>query len=237
MRAGAALAGKITAKSGQRPERTFMVPIVSIVGKSDSGKTTLIEKLVPELSWRGYKVATIKHDVHGFEVDREGKDSWRHRKAGARCTVISSPQQLALLRDMDHDATLDEIRSRFIDDVHLIITEGYKREAAPKVEIFRKAVHTEPLCVQEDNLVALVSDADIDLGVPRLDLDDIGALADIIEDKFLKEPCPRVVKLSVNGNHVFLKPFIETMIKKSITGIIAALKGCSSPERIEITIK
>lgn len=101
-----------------------MIPIVSIVGKSDSGKTTLIEKLIPELNRKGYRVATVKHDVHGFEVDREGKDSWRHRRAGSYSTVLSSPRQLAIIRDMDHDASLEEIRDRFIRDVDIIITEG-----------------------------------------------------------------------------------------------------------------
>ena len=89
-----------------------MIPIISIVGKSDSGKTTLIEKLVPELTRRGYRVATVKHDIHGFEVDREGKDSWRHKQAGAHTVVISSPQKIALIRDVEKDLTLDEIREK-----------------------------------------------------------------------------------------------------------------------------
>ena len=88
-----------------------MIPIVSVVGKSDSGKTTLIEKLVPELTRRGYRVATVKHDMHGFEVDREGKDSWRHKQAGAHTVVIASPQKIALIRDVERDLTLDEISS------------------------------------------------------------------------------------------------------------------------------
>ena len=72
-----------------------MIPIVSIVGKSGAGKTTLIEKMIPELKKRGYRVATIKHDVHGFDIDHEGKDSWRHKKAGAHATIISSPWKVA----------------------------------------------------------------------------------------------------------------------------------------------
>lgn len=105
-----------------------MVPIVSIVGKSDSGKTTLIEKLLPELVRRGYKVATVKHDVHGFDVDRQGKDSWRHKKAGAHTVVISSPTKLALIRDVDHDADLMELRDKYIREVDLILSEGFKKK-------------------------------------------------------------------------------------------------------------
>src|SRR4030042_3390165 len=123
-----------------------MIPIVSIVGKSDSGKTTLIEKLLPELGRRGYRVATVKHDVHGFEVDREGKDSWRHKKAGAHTVVLSSPQKVAVIRDVERDLTLEEIREKFIRDVDLILSEGYKNDVQPKIEGFRKGKYKDLLC-------------------------------------------------------------------------------------------
>jgi molybdopterin-guanine dinucleotide biosynthesis protein B len=175
------------------PHSTFskefgVIPIVSIVGKSDSGKTTLIEKLVPELVCRGYRVATIKHDVHGFEVDREGKDSWRHKKAGAHTVVIASPQKVALIRDVEKDLTLDEIRGKFIQDVDLILSEGYKKDIQPKIEIFRKEKHKELLCTKGDNLIAIVSNQTFEVGVPCFDLDDMKGLSSFIEKKFLK-PC------------------------------------------------
>jgi molybdopterin-guanine dinucleotide biosynthesis protein B len=97
-----------------------MIPIVSIVGKSDSGKTTLLEKVVGELRARGYRIATVKHDAHSFEIDHEGKDSWRHKQAGAALTVISSPEKVALVADADHDQSLAEIRERFVWGVDLI---------------------------------------------------------------------------------------------------------------------
>ncbi len=213
-----------------------MIPIVSIVGKSNSGKTTLLEKLVPELNKRGYKVATVKHDVHGFEMDKEGKDSWRHRRAGAFSTIISSPEQLALIRDMDHDADLDEIRDRFVHDVDIVVSEGYKKDKESKVEIFRKEVHKEPLCANDDNLIAMISNQKFDLGVPCLDLDDIKGLADIIEQKFLAQKPQGKVYLSVNGKHVPLKPFIRTLIERAVRGMISSLKGCENPEKIDISI-
>nr|NIR17513.1 molybdopterin-guanine dinucleotide biosynthesis protein B [Desulfobacterales bacterium]NIW15817.1 molybdopterin-guanine dinucleotide biosynthesis protein B [Candidatus Bathyarchaeota archaeon] len=115
-----------------RPENPA---IVSIVGKSGSGKTTLLEKLIPELTGMGLKVGTIKHDVHGFEIDHPGKDSWRHKQAGSRITIISSPQRIGMVMDVDHDHTLDELAS-FFSGVDIILTEGYKRENKPKIEIF-----------------------------------------------------------------------------------------------------
>ncbi len=167
-----------------------MVPIVSIVGKSDSGKTTLIEKLVPELVRRGYKVATVKHDVHGFDVDREGKDSWRHKKAGAHTVVISSPAKLALIRDVDHDADLTELRNQYIRDVDLILSEGFKKNHHPKIEVFRKEMHRDLLCTKEDNLVAIATNQPLPLDTPCFDLNDASGLVDLIEEKILKKPSP-----------------------------------------------
>ncbi len=163
-----------------------MIPIISIVGKSDSGKTTLIEKLVPELTRRGYRIATVKHDIHGFDVDREGKDSWRHKQAGAHTVVISSPKKVALIRDVEKDLTLAELREKLIQDVDLILSEGYKKDVQPKIEVFRKDKHKELLCTKEDNLIAIVSDKNFDVGVRCFFLDDIKGLADFIEERFLK---------------------------------------------------
>ncbi|MBW1823567.1 MAG: molybdopterin-guanine dinucleotide biosynthesis protein B [Deltaproteobacteria bacterium] len=176
-----------------------MIPIVSIVGKSDSGKTTLIEKLIPELNRKGYRVATVKHDVHSFEVDRDGKDSWRHRRAGSASTVISSPQQLAIIRNMEHYASLEEIRDRFIRDVDIIITEGYKKDSALKVEVSRKEVHQEPLCTRDDNLVAFLSNQHFDLEVPCLDLNDGKALTGLLERTMLTPELQQRVRLKVDG--------------------------------------
>lgn len=163
-----------------------MIPIISIVGKSDSGKTTLLEKLVKELKSRGYRIATIKHDAHSFEIDHEGKDSWRHKQAGAAISVISSPTKLALVQDTAKDHTLAEIRDRFIRDVQLIVSEGYKREHHPKIEVFRSELHRELLCRGDDNLVAIAGDPEAPpSGIPVFDLDEPGPLCDFIEHRFL----------------------------------------------------
>jgi len=214
-----------------------MIPIVSIVGKSDSGKTTLIEKLVPELTRRGHRIATVKHDVHGFEVDREGKDSWRHKKAGAHTVVISSPQKAAVIRDVERDLNLAEIRDKLIRDVDLILSEGYKRDVQPKIEIFRKEKHQELLCTREDNLIAIVSDKTFDVGVPCFDLDDMAGLSSFIEKKFLKGRGERGVSLEVGGKPIPLSPFVKDFLGKTIKGMLSALKGCDPAGRIEIRIE
>ena len=214
-----------------------MIPIISIVGKSDSGKTTLIEKLVPELTRRGHRVATVKHDVHGFEVDREGKDSWRHKKAGAHTVVISSPEKVALIRDVERDLSLGEIRDKLIRDVDLILSEGYKRDVQPKIEIFRKEKHQELLCAKEDNLIAIVTDQTFNIGVPCFDLEDMKGLSSFIEKEFLKAGKGKRVSLEVGGKPIPLSPFVTDFMTKTIKGMLSALKGCDPAGRIEICIE
>jgi molybdopterin-guanine dinucleotide biosynthesis protein B len=214
-----------------------MIPIISIVGKSDSGKTTLIEKLVPELTQRGYRIATVKHDVHGFEVDREGKDSWRHKKAGAHTVVISSPHKVALIRDVDEDLTLAEIRESFIQDVDLILSEGFKKDVQPKIEIFRKEKHTKLLCTKEDNLIAIVSDKKFRVGVSCFSLDDIRGVADFIEKKYLQYEREGEVSIKVDGKKIPMTPFVKSFVTHTIKGMLTSLKGCEDPQHIEIRIE
>jgi molybdopterin-guanine dinucleotide biosynthesis protein B len=214
-----------------------MIPIVSIVGKSDSGKTTLIEKLIPELTRRGYRIATVKHDLHGFEVDREGKDSWRHKQAGAHTVVISSPEKVALIRNVENDLTLEEIREKLIQDVDLILSEGYKKDVQPKIEIFRKEKHKQLLCTKDDNLVAIVSNKKFKVGVSCFFLDDINGVADFIEKKYLQSEREGEVLLKVDGKKISMTPFVKSFVTHTIKGMLTSLKGCATPRRIEIHIE
>ncbi len=163
-----------------------MIPIVSIVGRSNTGKTTLIEKLIGELIRRGYRVATIKHNIHGFDIDHEGKDSWRHKKAGASLTVIASPHQVAVVEDVKRDYELAELRDKYIRDVDIILSEGFKKNPHPKIEVVRAELKHEPLSTKEDNLIAVMSDQPVDRGVPCLDINDVGGLVNLIEKRILK---------------------------------------------------
>jgi len=151
-------------------------PVVAIVGNSGTGKTTLIEKLIPALKKKGLRVGTIKHDVHGFSIDRPGKDSWRHKEAGASMVLLSSPRQVAMVRDVQHDTPLDELESYF-SGVDIILAEGYKRGKKPKLEVFRPEVHEKPVCANDKNLIGMVSDAPVDCGVPRFSLHDAEGIA------------------------------------------------------------
>lgn len=213
-----------------------MPPIISIVGKSDSGKTTLLEKLISEFRKRGYRVGTIKHDTHGFEVDHEGKDSWRHKQAGAATVAIASPSKVAVIKDIEEEKSLDLLVTEYFQDVDIIFTEGYKKESKLKVEVFRKEMHRELLCTDDENLIALASNQPFDIKAPYFDINDVKGLTDLIETKFLKVRKPASVSLIMDGKYISLKPFIQEMFVNTITGMVAALKGGKGARSIQVSI-
>jgi molybdopterin-guanine dinucleotide biosynthesis protein MobB len=162
-----------------------MPPIVSIVGRSGSGKTTLIEKLIPEIKRRGYRIGTIKHTHHPFEIDQPGKDSSRHRAAGADTVMLAASRQVAMIKDVACDR-LDGLVGYF-QDVDLLITEGFKRGNQPKIEVVRTAMSKEMLCREDPGLIAVATDTNLALPVPVFSLDDPGPIVDFIEHRFLQQ--------------------------------------------------
>ncbi|MCP3872279.1 MAG: molybdopterin-guanine dinucleotide biosynthesis protein B [Desulfobacteraceae bacterium] len=159
--------------------------IITIVGKSNSGKTTLLEKLIALLTQRGYKVGSVKHAHDGFEMDKEGKDSWRHRKAGANSTLVISENKIAMIKD-DKTNYIEKMGS-YLSDMDIILAEGFKKQTLPKIEVFRvESVHKEPLCMDDENLIAFVTDSDYKPSAPSFGLEDIQGIANFIELKFLK---------------------------------------------------
>jgi molybdopterin-guanine dinucleotide biosynthesis protein B len=161
-----------------------MVPVISFVGRSDCGKTTYLEKLIPELKCRGYCVAVVKHDVHGFEMDTPGKDTWRHARAGADVVCISSPERAAMIRRVNTELTLMEV-CEFCRGADIILTEGYKREAVNAVEVFRREHCGTPLA-EAGELLAMVSDTVEYPETPTFPLNNPAPLADLFEERFLR---------------------------------------------------
>ena len=165
------------------------VPVVSFVAKSGTGKTTLVEKLIREMKSRGYKVGALKHDAHRFEIDHEGKDSWRFTQAGADTMVVTSPEKMAMVKRYEAEPSVEDIVAACFADMDIVLTEGFKRSGLPKVEIHRRDCRRELLCrgeYDDPTLIAVASDEPLALDVPLLDLDDVAALADFIETRFLK---------------------------------------------------
>jgi len=158
-------------------------PVVCVVGKGDSGKTTFLEKLISELTRRGVRVATVKHHVHDYDIDTPGKDSWRHGRAGAVTTMVSSPSKFSLVRQVAEELPLDAIARVACDTgADLLLAEGFKREGRNRIEISRVARSDELVC-SPGELLALVTD-NVGLaceGVARFSLDDAAGVADLIE--------------------------------------------------------
>ena len=216
-------------------EGQSLVPVVSVVGSSNVGKTTFLVELVRELKRRGYRVATVKHDVHGFDIDQPGKDSWRHAQAGSDAVVISSPQKLALIKQVDHDSSLEEIARLIGDDFDIILAEGYKNSNMPKIEVHRKALKEELLC-SPDELIAVATDEHLDIPVWQCSLDDIPKLADFIEQTFLNEPKEEAI-LFVDDNPIPLTPFVRSFISETVRGMVSTLKRVEDPKSIDLRIR
>ena len=156
--------------------------IFGLAGWSGSGKTTLMTALIPELVSRGITVSTLKHAHHAFDVDQPGKDSWRHRQAGAREVMISSQNRWALMHELrgGSEPTFDELVRR-MSPVDLVLVEGFKRYPHPKIEVYRPSLG-KPLLHPEDPLVVAIASDEMlpGLTLPWLPLSDAGAVAAFI---------------------------------------------------------
>lgn len=158
--------------------------IISIAGKSNAGKTTLLEKLITELTRRGYAIGSVKHAHDGFEIDKEGKDSWRHKKAGARATLVVTGQKIALVKD-DSRPAVEKLKT-YLGDMDIVLVEGLKKESLPKIEVFRKAGEVDrPLFLDSPDLIAFVTDTQLRPDVPVFGLDETEAIASFIEKIYL----------------------------------------------------
>ena len=155
--------------------------IFGIAGWSGSGKTTLLEKLIPQFTARGVKVSVIKHAHHGFDIDRPGKDSYRHREAGASEVLLACNDRWALMHERrdDGDVTLDELLSR-LAPCDLVLIEGFKQEPVPKLEVYRPENGKPPLFPERPDIIAVATDAALDCTLPKLPLNDIAAIADFV---------------------------------------------------------
>ena len=211
-----------------------MPPVVSIVGKSESGKTTVIERLVQELESRGYQVATIKHAPHGTTFDEPGKDSWRHIKAGSRAAVVSSPDNIVLVKPVPRDSPLEEIVRLLGEDYDIILTEGFKEGSAPKIEVHRK--DTGPLLGNIKKRMAIVTDEPLENKARQFSFGDTKNLADLLERGFI-EPQKKRTCLYVNGAPITLTMFPKQIIASVVVAMAACLKGVREISSLQIFLR
>ncbi len=167
-------------------------PIVSIVGRSESGKTLLMEQLITEFKRRGYRIAALKHSHCGvIEIDQPGKDTWKFAQAGSDAVCISSPLKLAFIKKSDHDLRAEEVLPIIGNEFDVVLVEGFKKSNLPKIEVHRKELGDDLLCSPEE-LSAIVTDGSLDTPladnykVPIISWADTAAIADFIEKNFLR---------------------------------------------------
>ncbi|ASM73255.1 MULTISPECIES: molybdopterin-guanine dinucleotide biosynthesis protein B [Roseobacteraceae] len=155
--------------------------IFGVVGWKNAGKTGLMERLVTDITGRGFTVSTVKHAHHSFDVDHPGKDSHRHRIAGATEVLLASRHRFALMHEMRgaDELPLSELLEK-LSPVDLVLVEGYKRDAHPKVEAHRAETGNPLIAPDDPTIRAVASDSTVDVSVPVFDLDDTAAIADFI---------------------------------------------------------
>ena len=166
--------------------------VFGIAGYSGSGKTTLLEKLIPQFTARGLRVSVIKHAHHGFDIDRPGKDSYRHREAGASEVLLSCNDRWALMHERrdGSDVTLDDLLAR-LAPCDLVLVEGFKQEPIPKLEVYRPENGKPPLFPERSDIVAVASNVTLATSLPELALDDVAAIADFVMNtlQLQERPC------------------------------------------------
>jgi len=155
--------------------------VISIVGHSGAGKTTLVEKLIRELGVRGVKVATIKHAHHKVELDTPGKDSFRYKEAGAVMSMLLTRDALQLVADAKEDREPQQLAQRFLGEADLVLAEGFSHAPGTKIEVLRRACDKPPRCAIEDGLIAIVTDMDeVYPQLPHFGLEDVNGIVDFI---------------------------------------------------------
>lgn len=162
-----------------------MPPVLVFIGKPNCGKTTLIEKLIPALVTKGLWIGTIKHHHGDIQMDIPGKDTWRHKQAGAQAVLLSSPTGIGFIQDVAEDTPVEVLAERFFQGFDLVIAEGFKGTALPKIEVFRSSVYDEPIQAPDSRLIASVSDVRIRPDLPWFKTEDINKLVAFILDNIL----------------------------------------------------
>lgn len=207
------------------------IPVVSIVGRSESGKTTLLEKLIPELRKRGYRVGTIKH---AQEIDfAKGKDTERHLSVGSEITAVATSGRIVLIKP-SKEPTIDEAVRLLGNDLDIILCEGFKKSDTPKLEVYRKGNGT--LLEGLTRVVAIVTDVPLDTKVRQFSPDDIKSIADLLEKDYI-QPQRHWLDLYINGKPVPLTLFPRQMIANVMMAMALTLKDIESVKTLEIRMK
>lgn len=213
----------------------MIVPIVSIVGQSQSGKTTLVECLIAEFKKRGYCVAVVKHACKEFEMDKQGKDTWRYAQAGSDVVVISAPQRLAMLKPQANNDSIDDVIRLLGQDYDITLVEGFHGGRIPKIEVHRKELNKDLRCSVEE-VEAVVTDEPLEIDRPQFGWDQIPAIADFIAERIIGERGDETA-LFVNGSSVSLNQFTQKVFANVLLGMASALKGVKDIVTLQVSVR
>ncbi len=213
-----------------------MRSIISIVGKSSAGKTTLLERLIVELKQRGYKVAIVKHSHHKDDIDTAAKDTWRFTRAGSEISAINSLDHLAIYRRIDKYFDPREISSFVLWDYDIILTEGFKGSNYPKIEVHRREQGKE-LLTDPKNLLAVVTDEPLDIDVPQFSRDNVAGIADIIEKTIITRNGENDLELVINGAPTPISPSLKDLLTRTLVAMIPHPQGNGEVKSLHISLR
>lgn len=211
-----------------------MPPIISIVGKSESGKTTLLEKLIVELKSRGYHIATIKHTHSTIAYPYSDKDSDKHLKAGSEAAVVSAPDRLLMVKSLKDELNVEQIARIIGEDYDIILAEGFKQSDAPKIEVHRRK--NGDLLKDIKKIFAIVTDEPLETKIRQFSPEDNKGIADLIEEGFIKPQKERMI-LMVNDEPVALNSFTKDFMANVLMGMANTLKGVGKIRTMKIFLK
>ncbi len=211
-----------------------MPSIIAFIGHSEAGKTTLIEKLIPELKSRGYRVATMKHAARENSLDEPGKDSWRHIQAGSEATILNTRERAMLIKPVTPETSLEEVAQLFGEDPDIILADGFKGSNVPKIEVHRKEIG--PLLMDVKKLIAIATNEPLDTGTRQFNIDDVKGIADFIEKGYIKPQGDRLA-VYINDAPVTLTRFPKEIITNILTAMVSSLKGTGKVTSLKLFLK
>jgi molybdopterin-guanine dinucleotide biosynthesis protein MobB len=212
--------------------------IISIVGYSNSGKTRLLEKMIPILKAKGYTIGIIKHSGHDFSLDQPGKDTYKYKQAGADGVVLVGSGQIGYLGNIDESEglNLNRIEQTFFSDRDIVLTEGFKKGDKPKIAVLTRGEEEQLFKEVEGNIIATVGEIPFRSDLPHFKTDDSEGLVQMLEDRFLKERNKPSIRVILDGKNIPLNHFVQDMARSGIIGMLSPLKGFKESQDLEIKI-
>ncbi len=212
--------------------------IISIVGYSNSGKTRLLEKMIPLLKAKGYTIGIIKHTGHDFPLDQPGKDTYKFKQAGADGVVLAGSGQIGYIGSIgeSEDFNLTRIEQTFFSDRDIVLTEGFKKGDNPKIAVLTRGQEEQLVTEIEGDVIATVGESPFQSNLPHFKADDPEGLVQLLEDRFLKGRNKPSVRVILDGKNIPLNHFVQDMARSGIVGMLSPLKGFKESHNIEIKI-